>query len=150
MKHKVSELEGALLDAAVAKAEGLKCFVERSEHLKKDVCYANWAPGAPAGRPYSPYCPSSYWNIGGPIIEREGIESRRVVDPFCRVKGESYWLCGYDMYVESGHAYTDNTQDPPSISFDGACATGPTPLIAAMRAYVASKFGAEVELPDNA
>ena len=48
MKHKVAELEGALLDAAVAMAEGLDADLVRGG-----------------------YAPSRRWHDGGPIIERE-------------------------------------------------------------------------------
>ncbi len=68
------------------------------------------------------YSPSSSWALVGPIIEREKLA---VV---CRAGG--YWL-----------AYT----------FDGAEfeGTGPTPLLAAMRCYVMSKLGDEVDVPDE-
>jgi hypothetical protein len=70
------------------------------------------------------YSPSTNWAQGGPIIERERITSR--VD----------------------------TRGGRWVSFlDGGKVTwrmvGPTPLIAAMRCYVASKLGDEVEVPDE-
>jgi len=69
----------------------------------------------------SPYHPSTDWAQGGPIIEREGIS----------------WHCGNKT---SWHAYAYGSAK--NIS-------GPTPLIAAMRCYVASKLGNEVEIPDE-
>ena len=64
--------------------------------------------------------PSTDWAQGGPIIGREKITVRFWVDePFV-------------------HAYKWNTED---------WLEGPTPLIAAMRCYVASKLGDEIELP---
>ena len=66
--------------------------------------------------------PSKYWDQGGPIIEREGICLHRYKDG-------SEWSATY------------SAQDPESF--------GPTPLIAAMRCYVASKLGDEVEVPDE-
>jgi len=71
------------------------------------------------------YEPSIDWELGGPMIERERIE--------LSCKGAS---CkpSWEALIAYG-----NTNDVIQI--------GPTPLIAAMRAYVASKFGAEVELP---
>ena len=67
------------------------------------------------------YLPSSLWAQGGPIIEREGIS----------------WHCGNKS---SWHAYvyggSENT-------------TGPTPLIAAMRCYVAAKMGDTIEIPEE-
>jgi hypothetical protein len=98
MKHKVAELEGALLDAAVAKAdEVLVVYVE--------------------------YCPSENWSQGGPIIECEQIE----VGPSER---DGQWFACL----------------PKSPRDFNVGAWGATPLIAAMRAYCASKFGDEVEL----
>ena len=59
MKHKVSELEGALLDAAVAKAAGMILVFENSDRLDPTVNELD-------GR----YCkPSTDWRIGGRIIE---------------------------------------------------------------------------------
>ena len=68
------------------------------------------------------YSPSTDWSQGGPIIEREKI-TLRVWDD--------------EDYV---HAYIDTGKD---------WSEGPTPLIAAMRCYVASKLGDEVEIPEE-
>lgn len=98
---KTSELTGALLDYWVATAEG---FIG---HINKDGFFRE----SPEGRQgeYWPYCPSSDWEDGGPIIEREQI----TID----------WNDG---------------------CFAGGTQWGETALIAAMRAYVASKYGGEV------
>jgi hypothetical protein len=62
---------------------------------------------------------SSKWVAGGPIIEQEGIELTLIAN---------HWKA--------------------AIAFNGIEAQeGPTPLIAAMRCYVASKLGDEVEVP---
>jgi hypothetical protein len=66
--------------------------------------------------------PSNFWEDAGPIIERAGIG----VSPYRGVWGA--WL-SVDSYVGN-----------PDM-------TGETPRIAAMRAFVASKFGDTV--PDN-
>ena len=63
----------------------------------------------------SPYRPSSDWSQGGPIIEREEIQ----LVP--RANGEQ-WSAGIDAFVKGGD----------------------TALIAAMRAYVSSKYGEDV------
>ncbi len=65
---------------------------------------------------------STDWAEGGPIIEREKIE----LVP----KGSEHWdaFCSPDDHTPS---------------------EGPTPLIAAMRCYVASKLGDEVDVPDG-
>jgi hypothetical protein len=54
VKYKVSELEGALLDAAVARAEGDNSPIS--------------VTAAAGGRTY--WSPSTDWQYGGPIIER--------------------------------------------------------------------------------
>ena len=68
--------------------------------------------------------PSINWNQGGPLIEREGVSLTKFPD---------YWEAQGD-----GPPYHDDTLH-----------TGPTPLIAAMRCYVASKLGDEVEIPEE-
>lgn len=81
---------------------------------------ADWAPGAPP-QTVSHYQPSVNWLLGGPIIERERIEVS------FREKPQEWaaWF-GNDVVVPGGvHA---------------------SYLTAAMRAYVTSKFGGEVEL----
>lgn len=66
---------------------------------------------------------STAWAQGGPIIEREKI-TIDYRDTF------GWWAA----YVNGG------TEEEVGCS-------GPTPLIAAMRCYVASKLGDEVEIP---
>lgn len=69
------------------------------------------------------YTPSTDWAQGGPIIELEGI----AVHP-CPT-----WTARYGLNQGGRHFQH----------------TGPTPLIAAMRCYVASKLGDEVEIPEE-
>ena len=64
---------------------------------------------------------STDWAQGGPIIGRGGIS----------------WHCGNKT---SWHAYAYGS--PTNYN-------GPTPLIAAMRCYVASRLGDEVEVPEE-
>ena len=71
-----------------------------------------------------PYKPSEDWAQGGPIVERERIS----VEPCFDWK----WVA---IRTES-----------PNSAFEEE---GPTPLIAAMRCYVASEMGEEVEVPDE-
>lgn len=118
MKHKVSELEGALLDAAVSKAHGYKYDVRHDELLQKQLVMALDAEG-------QPWFPAEHWAHGGPIIERQHITLRSRRD-------EVRWL---DWAAFVG-------DDPTGA----VTCWGPTPLIAAMRAYAASKFGEFVEL----
>jgi len=65
------------------------------------------------------FSPSTDWAQGGPIIEREKMTLEWT--------GED-WMA----YIRHDEEYF-----------------GPTPLIAAMRCYVASKMGDEVELPNE-
>ena len=78
---------------------------------------------APSGVYKGTYSPSINWALGGPIIERERITIRQ-------------WT---DMPII--HAYMPHGGTP--------WGAGPTPLIAAMRCYVASKLGREVEVPEE-
>lgn len=64
--------------------------------------------------------PHQNWGWAGPIVEREGISIYRMT---------SDWSAAYN----------------PS----GAVLCGPTPLIAAMRCYVASKLGDTAEVPEE-
>jgi hypothetical protein len=70
--------------------------------------------------------PSENWAQGGPIIESE----RLCLD----IGHDGVWLA----------ANKQNYDDVPNFMN-----SGPTPLIAAMRCYVASKLGDEVELPEE-
>jgi hypothetical protein len=107
MKIKVSELEGAQLDAWVAKANGLPV---KSKPF--DACRIE------AGGVWLVYSPSISWSQGGPIIEREKIQ----LVP--KANGEN-WAAGIDdsEWIQGGD----------------------TALIAAMRCFISSRFGNEVE-----
>ena len=72
---------------------------------------------------FGPECHySTDWAQGGPIIEREGLQ---------------LWKGG------SWNAAYGNSINPP----DDEIFSGETPLVAAMRCYVASKLGYEIEIP---
>jgi len=72
--------------------------------------------------------PSTHWSQGGPIIERERIG----VWPSASIEG--VWAARPDCEVHPNRL-------PPTH--------GDTPLIAAMRCYVASKLGDTVEMPEE-
>jgi len=74
----------------------------------------------PSGR----YAPSTNWAQSGPIIEREKIS--------IELKPHGYWMASYQ------YNYADEKR---------FLTLGDTPLIAAMRCYVASKLGDEVGIP---
>lgn len=140
MKYRVSELEGALLDAAVAQIdpacegitlarcddgnfvgrdeEGEVCLVFTTGRVVKDI-------GLQARNRFAIlYKPSSDWVTGGPIIERELMRSSHFVGQLSPEQPWHYWMP------------------------DNVTGHGPTPLIAAMRAFVAARLGPEVELPE--
>lgn len=70
--------------------------------------------------------PSTDWSLSGPIIEREKIEL-------------THGSCGGKFYWEA------TRYEPPAMC-EGR---GPTPLIAAMRCFVSSKLGDEIEIPEE-
>jgi hypothetical protein len=72
------------------------------------------------------FSPSTNWSQGGPIIEREEI------DTYCHESPKSG--CGWWVAEITGAK---------------AKGRGNSPLEAAMRCYVASKLGAEVEIPEE-
>lgn len=137
MKHKVADLEGALLDAAVAKAEGWSPIAADDDCPDRLRTFERGEQYELLG--YLDF--SLDWALGGPLIEREGILiAELVAGRWSAVHPDSEdalrW-CG----LRGRHAgYVDFRDN--DITY-----TGPTPLIAAMRAFVASKFGDEVELP---
>ena len=76
------------------------------------------------------YSPSTNWAQGGPIIEREKISLI-----WMQFSDEQYWLASIDV----------GTLEAPK-----ECeARGDAPLIAAMRCYVLSKLGDEVQIPEG-
>lgn len=77
----------------------------------------------------SDYSPTTNWAHGGPIIEREGIS---INDTTMRGEGGNFEWCATRIEF-------------PAVSEE----YGPTPLIAAMRCYVASKLGDEIDVPDE-
>ena len=68
---------------------------------------------------------STDWNQGGPIIEREGIN------------------LNYTTMIQSAWSATSMNDTQEFGEY------GPTPLVAAMRCFVASRRGDEVEIPDE-
>ena len=70
------------------------------------------------------YSPSTDWAQSGPIIEREMV---CLIPPRA---GIELWEAYHPDFPQEEHY-------------------GPTPLIAAMRCYVASKLGDEVEIPEE-
>jgi hypothetical protein len=131
---KTSELTGAALDWAVAKCEGYRDANDPEEHATHEEALDkyNWAfmrePGVAAvwllDLQYS-----THWFQGGPIIEREFLHIHGSV----KSNGDTDW-CSLKVHETKTGCHKGH---------------GPTPLIAAMRCYVASKLGDDVTLPDG-
>ena len=111
---RVADLTGAELALWVARALGMT--------INPDVCQPD--DGVFVGEGCGDlefFAPHEDWAQGGQLIERERI----AIDPITRARD---------------HAGNWQAQ----VWAPYACCTGPTPLIAAMRAFVASKFGETV------
>ncbi len=121
MKLKTSTLIGPALKWAVAVAEDK---VHDCEFHASHVWYGRVTSG------FVQFNPDTDWLQGGPIIEREKIN----------VKSNLTRNFKYPEY--------DWMADCPEKGF---CVSicGPTPLIAVMRCYVASKLGDIVEIPNE-
>lgn len=125
-KIKTQDLTGAALDWAVAKCEGVRTVLARYEHTMTGVCVLDaelveMGTDGPQELRYS-----RDWAHGGPIIEREALN-----------------IMGYD---------SDKLWEARRYAFDGTLLHneyGPTPLIAAMRCYVDSNLGDEVDVPEE-
>lgn len=74
---------------------------------------------------------STCWNKGGSIIERECVCTYASGACSAAPKNPDHWVA---EILETDRVRTEY---------------GPTPLIAAMRCYVASKLGDEIEVPDE-
>ena len=119
-----SSLEGAALDWAVAKCE--------------DAVMADTM--AETGCIFEGYKFSTDWSQGGLIIEREGVYLRAIRKTGHPMDGS--WLAQpTDTNTGTIVQWVERTDWPRHYW------SGSTPLIAAMRCYVASKLGEQVEIP---
>ena len=119
---KTSELTGAALDWAVAQCEG-----------KNSVASCYYEDNVPLWldeAPHPVWEPSTNWVQGGAIIERERIQ----ITP--RGKTTDLWEA-----IIFDNIFMDDGSDCFQI--------GATPLEAAMRCYVESELGDEVEVPEE-
>ena len=116
---KTSKLIGPALDWAVAKCENTGKLIKLGYVYEIVVNIS-----ADLGGGEAVYTPSTNWSQGGPIIERE---------KFCAPVWDKLW----------------KHWSVPHPKNAALRIHGPTPLIAAMRCYVASKLGDEVEIPEE-
>lgn len=130
MKHKVGDLEGTLLNQAVAIAMGLKKIeiVEGWIRVYESPRSGLGLIDAPSGWMFAP---STHWQCGGTIIEHERITIEHEGDLVLDDQGRTVWTAGRD----------------DAFSMERGWSFGHTPLIAAMRFYVRTKLGEEIELP---
>ena len=116
---KASELTDIALDWAVAKCELIQHLTSLGKTPNYEQCDSIALSKTRLGIGYS-----TNWAQGGPIIEREKINvSMSLTAPwmgFLYDGAEMIWLMD-----------------------------GPTPLIAAMRCYVSSKLGDEIDVPEE-
>ena len=121
---KTNELTGAALDWAVAKCMTGGELFQSGRVAHAVVLHSVGGSMAPyfvkdSGVVRCVFEPSTNWAQGGPIIERE----RFVIEPW-----GLHWVASVSRCILHH---------------------GPTPLTAAMRCYVASKLGGEIDIPEE-
>lgn len=126
---KTSELTRVALDWAVCKAEG-NTPVINPKHFGA-VSYGRFT--SELGYAIKHY--STDWSQSGPIIEREAISVWWNVEDKTWNAANKHWM--------SVDAESDEFMNMPNAM------QGSTPLIAAMRCYVESKFGDEIAIPQE-
>lgn len=124
MKIKVSEATERQLDWMVAKC---LASVHKDAALNGTVMHGWWISGLFVDPNYwislDEFSPTTSWSQGKPILEREQISIK---------EQQPEWVA----YIAICDGLTDRVLH------------GPTPLIAAMRCFVASRLGEIVEVPD--
>jgi len=118
MKIKTEDLTGPALDWAAAKCERRPYSVTLNDFDGEPPLVVR------------AFEPSTSWQEGGPIIEREEIGIRRNAP--CS-DGRQWEASGSITAKGAGYRW----------------GYGPTPLIAAMRCYVASKMGDTIDIPEE-
>ena len=127
MKVKTSELTGLALDWVVAKAHG--------KGIDLDDPSDPWLTvDGIADQPLHSFTPSTDWAQGGPIIDSELISTETRLANANAANPYGSWEWRASCVTEDDIAYWHD---------------GPTVLIAAMRCFVASRLGEEVEIPEE-
>lgn len=139
MKIKTAELQGAPLEWAVAMCERIKVEIHSAAMIMESRL-RSMSPVEEASLPRpKPYCTipgrhqaafSSDWAQGGPIIDQMMLGSGLVL-------------------LRNANHRKKETCCVASLDSPAGFYFGPTPLIAAMRCYVASKLGDEIEIPEE-
>jgi hypothetical protein len=140
MKYKTAELTGALLDAAVAKAEKnlhfRLCNNQYEMAAGTAVCMAKKKRDKSAL--WHRFAPSADWYDGGPLIERLGVCMTRV--PANGRREKAFWAADI---MDEAKRVSDHEGGTMPTYYHGH---GSTALEAAMRCYVMSRLGEEIEL----
>ena len=127
MKIKTQDLTGIQLDWAVAKCLNWKDYNEDGvPYIELDSSHMS--------RRFGPYKPSTNWEQAGSIIEQVKITISPNDDK--NSMKQKLWVA-YRIVT----LFEDG--------FDHEYQYGPTPLIAAMRCFVASRIGDEVDIPEE-
>ena len=129
MKVKTSKLTGPALNWAVARCEGFESF----EFWHTGAVTTRQENGLTITHRYS-----TDWAQGGPIVEREGLWVREsaVVSPAVAdvMTPDQKWFAYAKQYPDSCKNH---------------CLYGSTFLVAAMRCFVTSRLGDEVDVPEE-
>ena len=133
-KIKTNELIGPALDWAVAECEKVRTYVRPYEHTMTGLCILDADLVDMGTDDAQELRYSRDWEQGGQIIDREGISTR------LNHKQAQLW----EAYI-----WLPTQHDQSEADSNSCTAFGTTPLIAAMRCYVASKLGATIEVPDE-
>ena len=120
MKIKTQDLTDLALNWAVAKADGTPIYRSGKTLTRMDTAHL-----------IVYWQPTIDWSQAGPIIERECIAIRASGACSVAPKNPDYWVA---EILDTREIFTQY---------------GPTPLVAAMRCYVASKMGDEVNVPEE-
>ena len=130
---KVSELEGAALDWAVAQVEGVKTLMmePRKDEPKKPFALFGSLALSVGGDDQSSYAPSSCWHCAGPLLDKH-----------CK----SFGLV-QDGLDKTWRAFGYGDQTPDGTNRFQRLSSGGTILVAACRAIVAANLGDTVQIP---
>lgn len=120
MKVKTTDLNGTPLNWAVAQCLGVTPVAVKKNYSEGWLLYSR--PNATIPLEYS-----SKWAQGGLIIDQ-------------MMQGKFFLMENDDSCCHAAYSETEH---------DNAHGYGPTPLLAAMRCFVASRLGDEVDVPDE-
>ena len=146
MKLKTAELTGNVLDWVVAICDDrrVRFNIDKNIEVRAQTKEGNELPDH--WDLWMPWNPSTNWEQGGSIIEREGInilQCSSETDRSC-----SYWVATLEPRHWEWH-YTTYNEYEAILLYKSDTYVGPTPLIAALRCYVANILGDEIELPEE-